>query len=167
MCKGDFKHFNANFRGVDINHNFDADWEKLKIKEKEMGIHFPTASRFGGYKKMSEPETLAIVNLCKTFNIRHATALHSQGKVIYWSYGDKRPPHARQMAEIMASASGYALDYAIGIANGGGFKDWFISEFNRPSFTVEVGIGKNPLPIQSAEKIYEEVKKALTLNALF
>ncbi|MCQ2455334.1 MAG: M14 family metallocarboxypeptidase [Clostridia bacterium] len=166
MCKGDFEHFNANFRGVDINHNFDASWEKLKAKEEEMGIHFPSASRFGGRQKMSEPETLALVNLCKTRKIRHATALHSQGRVIYWTYKDKNPPHSRQMAEIFASTSGYLLDYPIDIASGGGFKDWFIKEFNRPGFTVEVGNGKNPLPINDAESIYNEIKKSLTISAI-
>ena len=67
------------------------------------------------------------------------------------------------MAEIMATSSGYALDVPIGIADGGGFKDWFISEFNRPGFTVELGLGKNPLPAESAEAIYLRVREMLTL----
>ena len=166
MCKGDFSRFNANIRGVDINHNFDAGWEELKKKEEGMGIHFPSASRFGGYKKMSEPETLALVNLCSSENIRHAVSLHSQGRVIYWNYGNNKPKHSRQMAEIMAKTSGYALDVAFGIADGGGFKDWFIKEFNRPAFTVELGCGENPLPIETAKDIYEEVKKMFAITAV-
>ena len=166
MSKGDFLHFNANFRGVDINHNFDAGWEELKKKEENMGIHFPSSTRFGGYKKMSEPETLALTNLCKTENIRNAIALHSQGKVIYWTYGNNRPKSSRQIAEIMAKTSGYALDVAFGIADGGGFKDWFIKEFNRPAFTVELGFGENPLPIETANDIYEEVKKMFTITSI-
>ena len=166
ICKGDFLHFNANFRGVDINHNFDAGWEELKKKEEDMGIHFPSASRFGGYKKMSEPETLALANLCKINNIRHAVSLHSQGRVIYWTYGNNKPKHSRQMAEIMAKTSSYALDVALGIADGGGFKDWFIKEFNRPAFTVELGLGENPLPIDTANDIYEEVKKMFTITSV-
>ena len=104
--------------------------------------------------------------ICKTENIRNAIALHSQGKVIYWTYGNNRPKSSRQIAEIMAKTSGYALDVAFGIADGGGFKDWFIKEFNRPAFTVELGLGENPLPIETANDIYEEVKKMFTITSI-
>ncbi|MBO7218159.1 MAG: hypothetical protein J6V50_05605, partial [Clostridia bacterium] len=32
ICAGDYSRYNANARGVDINHNFDADWEILRQK---------------------------------------------------------------------------------------------------------------------------------------
>ena len=67
------------------------------------------------------------------------------------------------MAEIMATASGYALDVPSAIATGGGFKDWFIEEFNRPGFTVEIGKGKNPLPPEKSEEIYRQLKEMLIL----
>lgn len=166
ICRGDFSHWNANLCGVDINHNFDAGWQELRQKEKEMGINGPSMTRYGGPKPESEPETLALTELCRKIPIRHALALHSQGEVIYWSYGPKQPPRSRKMAEIMATSSGYALDIPIGIATGGGFKDWFISAFNRPGFTVELGFGKNPLPADSAEEIYLKVREMLTLYAI-
>lgn len=163
LCNNDFEHWNANLRGVDINHNFDAGWEELREKERRMGILGPAPTRFGGYRAESEPETLALTELCRRVPIRHVVALHSQGEVIYWSYGSRQPGRSRKMAEIMATSSGYALDVPIGIADGGGFKDWFITEYNRPGFTVELGYGKNPLPAENAEKIYEQVKEMLTL----
>lgn len=70
------------------------------------------------------------------------------------------------MAEIMAATSGYALDVPVKIATGGGFKDWFLKEFNRPAFTVEVGLGKNPLPISDAFKIYENIREMLTISSI-
>ena len=63
----------------------------------------------------------------------------------------------------MATASGYALDTPVGIAVGGGFKDWFITEFNRPGFTVELGLGENPLSPSLADEIYRKVEKMLML----
>lgn len=66
----------------------------------------------------------------------------------------------------MATASGYALDTPVGIAVGGGFKDWFITEFNRPGFTVELGLGENPLPAYLADDIYKKVEKMLMLSAI-
>ncbi len=166
MCQGDFTHFNANLRGVDINHNFDAGWKKLHELERKNGILGPAATRFGGERPHSEPETMALVNLCKEYNIHHALALHSQGEVIYWSYNGLESKTAKRMAEIMAATSGYALDTPVGLAMGGGFKDWFISEYLRPAFTVEVGTGKNPLPIGCAEKIYNQLREMLTISTI-
>lgn len=163
LCRNDFKHWNANLRGVDINHNFDAGWKELRKKERESGIYGPSPTRFGGFKPESEPETLALTELCRTVNIRHVLALHSQGEVIYWNYGKNMPPRSKKMAEIMATSSGYALDTPLGLADGGGFKDWFICEFCRPGFTVEVGVGENPLPAESARGIYEKIREMLLL----
>ena len=163
MCKGDFAHFNANLRGVDINHNFDAGWKKLREIERKSGIFGPNFTRFGGYAPNSEPETQAMINLCKNYDIHHAMALHAQGEVIYWSYNGYEDKTSKRMAEIMATTSNYALDVPISIATGGGFKDWFIEEFLRPAFTVEIGKGKNPLPIEDAQKIYSEIREMLTI----
>lgn len=166
ICRNDFLHWNANFRGVDINHNFNADWEALNKKEQNEGIHFPAPTRYGGAKPESEPETKALCELCRSGRIRQVLALHSQGEVIYYTYGDKKPPRSEKMAEIMATSSGYALDFPVGLAEGGGFKDWFISEFNKPGFTVEVGKGENPLPIEDAYKIYLKIKEMLMLFSI-
>lgn len=166
LCHGDFAHWNANFRGVDINHNFNAGWEQLHALERKSGILGPAPTRYGGPHPESEPETAALVNLCRSTYINHAIALHAQGEVIYWSYGENHDRRALKMAEIMAATSGYALDAPVGIAVGGGFKDWFIEEMGRPGFTVELGVGVNPLPISSAAKIYADVREMLMLTAI-
>ncbi len=166
LCKNDFEHWNANFRGVDINHNFNAEWQKLREKERKMGIWGPSPTRYGGPFPESEPETQAIVALCKKVKIRHAVALHTQGEVIYWSFSDCTPKKSKRIAEILATAGGYALDVPIDIADGGGFKDWFITEFNRPAFTFEMGVGKNPLDAEAAEEIYLKAREMLTLATI-
>ncbi|MBR4123609.1 MAG: M14 family metallocarboxypeptidase [Clostridia bacterium] len=166
IAKNNFSNWNSNFRGVDINHNFDADWENLRKKERALGINGPSPTRFGGTKPESEPETIALTKLCRTANIRHVAALHSQGEVIYWSFGKTEHPKSRKMAEIMATSSGYALDIPTGISDGGGFKDWFIEEFKRPGFTIEIGKGQNPLPIKNAIPIYTKIKEMLMLCAI-
>ncbi|MBE6727108.1 MAG: gamma-D-glutamyl-meso-diaminopimelate peptidase [Ruminococcaceae bacterium] len=166
IAGGNLKKWNANLRGVDINHNFDADWEKLRKMECEAGITGPALTRFGGFRAESEPETLALTTLCRTKRIRHVAALHSQGQEIYWKYGDYEPARSRKMAEIMATTSGYMLSEPKGLAVGGGFKDWFIKEFNRPGFTVEMGKGENPLPIETAKEIYERLEEMLMLTVI-
>lgn len=164
ICKGDHRKWNANQRGVDINHNFDADWVSLHRKERDAGIYGPAMTRFGGYKPESELETQALTRLCRTVRIRHALAFHSQGEVIYWNYGQKIPPRAQKMAEIMSSSSGYELDTPEGLALGGGFKDWFIKEFCRPAFTIEVGKGENPLPLTDYEAVYNRLREMMILS---
>lgn len=166
MCNGDFAHWNANLRGVDINHNFDAGWQQLHNLERKSGVLGPSSTRYGGERPHSEPETTALVSLCKEYNIHHALALHSQGEVIYWSYNGLESKTSKRMAEIMAATSGYALDVPLGLAVGGGFKDWFISEYLRPAFTVELGCGTNPLPITDASKIYNDVREMLTISTI-
>lgn len=166
LSGGDTVHWNANARGVDINHNFDAGWQVLSNREKRAGIYGPAPTRFGGFSPMSEPETLSLSELCNTYIIRQAIALHSQGEVIYWNYGGKEIPRAQKMAEIMATSSGYALDVPSPIATGGGFKDWFIKTYSRPGFTIEVGRGENPLPISSACEIYLKIREMLMLCAI-
>lgn len=166
MCKNDFEHWNANLRGVDINHNFDADWCALHELEQKNGIYAPAPTRFGGFRPESEPETLALTELCRTKRIRHVLALHSQGEVIYWKYGKNQPPRSRKMAEIMATSAQYELAEPEGLAIGGGFKDWFITEFNRPGFTVEIGKGENPLPIETAHNIYLRIRELLMLSTI-
>lgn len=166
LCSGKFDSWNANLRGVDINHNFSAGWQELSDLEKRSGITGPAPTRFGGWRPESEPETLALTELCRTRKIRHAVALHSQGEVIYWTYGDKIPRRSRKMAEILSTSSGYALSEPEGLAVGGGFKDWFISEFDRPGFTVEMGLGKNPLPVEQAADITERLKEMLMLSIM-
>ncbi len=166
LCRGDFKHWNANIRGVDINHNFNADWCDLRAMEKSHGIFGPAPTRYGGERPESESETRAMCELCRNTYISHATALHSQGEVIYWDYKGYCKKRAYAMAEKMAQISGYALDVPMGLAVGGGFKDWFQKEFRRPAFTVEIGQGKNPLPTESALEIYTKIRKMLLLAAI-
>lgn len=163
---GDFARFNANARGVDINHNFNADWETLHEKERQSGISGPSRSRFGGFSPESEPETVALCRFCRSIPLRHALAFHSQGEVIYAPPAPNPPKRSDRMAEIMAASSGYALEQPEGLAVGGGFKDWFIKEFDRPAFTVEVGHGENPLPLEDYAKIYSRIRELLMLSAI-
>ena len=166
LCGGDFEHWNANLRGVDLNHNFDAGWQSRHKADQAQGYYGPGPTRYGGTKPHSEPETAALVNLCRSRNIRYVMCFHSQGEVIYWDYNGIDTYRGQKMAEIFATSSGYALDVPTGLAYGGGFKDWFIEEFHRPGFTVEIGRGSNPLPASDGEKIYSQIKEMLMLGLL-
>lgn len=156
----------ANARGVDINHNFNAGWALLQELERKKGIDGPAARQWCGPCPESEPETQALTGLCGRFRFRHVVALHSQGEEIYWRYGDRTPPQARMMADVMGAASGYQVADPEGLASHGGFKDWFIDSTGRPGFTIELGLGVNPLPVSDFESLYAKAREMLLLAAL-
>ena len=166
ISAGNFSDWNANARGVDINHNFDAGWEILRQMEINEGIRGPAPRRYGGSAPESEPETGALTALCRQVNFRHALALHSQGEEIYWEYGENTPERSHLMAKILSASSEYKLVKNEGLCSHGGFKDWFIEEFSRPAFTIEAGLGKNPLPLSDFEGIYSKIEEMLLLSVL-
>lgn len=164
----DFSRWQANANGVDLNHNYDAMWRKSKELEKEYGIYSPGPTRFSGRFPESEPESRALAEFTRKQNFMLTIAFHSQGKVIYHGFMDKEPPNSLRIAKAFTKISTYQLDNTEGIASYGGFKDWFVEKFNRPGYTVEVGLGKNPLPISNLPEIYRETLPimlgAMTVN---
>lgn len=158
---GDTIHWQSNASGVDINHNFNAGWEELHEQEQNGGITGPSMTRYGGEYPESEPESRSLASYCRTGNIAHALAFHSQGEEIYWDYGRYRTEEAYKMAKALACSCSYKVSTPEGLAVGGGFKDWFVERFQRPAFTIEVGKGTNPLPLEESRNIYLKLKEML------
>lgn len=156
----------ANARGVDLNHNFNAHWKHVHMLEQSRGIIGPAPTRYGGPYPESEPETQFIVNLCSLRNFRHVIAFHSQGEEIYWDFGESTPSRSKYLAKIMSLSSGYKVSKPEGIAVGGGFKDWFIKKFYKPGFTIEIGKGQNPLPLSDLTSIYARVEEMMVLISI-
>lgn len=166
ISAGDTRHWQANARGIDLNHNFDAGFAILKRLERQENINGPAPTKFGGTHPHSEPESRALVRLCEAFLPHQAYAFHSQGEEIYYKYGPHTPTRSPLMAQMLASASGYKVATPEGTASHGGFKDWFIEHYGRPGFTIEIGRGKNPLPIEEFEPIYARLLEMLLLATL-
>ena len=160
LCE-DHRRWQANARGVDINHNFPACWDQVRQHELDLGITGPSCTRFGGYRPESEPETRALTGLCRAADFDRVLALHSQGREIYWDFENCAPERGRELAARMAQVSGYTVAQPEPIATGGGFKDWFLQKYRRPGFTVEMGKGKNPLPLSDFEAEYLRVRAIL------
>lgn len=156
----------ANISGVDLNLQYPAGWEEAKRIKYAQGYTRPAPRDFVGTEPLSAPESRAIFDLTKRLDPALILALHTQGRVIYWRYLDFDPPGARALGECFAAASGYALEttpYASGFA---GFKDWFIAAYNRPGYTIECGLGENPLPLSQFERMYMEALGILVFAAL-
>jgi g-D-glutamyl-meso-diaminopimelate peptidase len=159
MSGGDFSRWQANGRGVDLNHNYDAGFFEYKEYEREHGIT-AGATLFSGEHPESEPETSALCAFIRARGIDLLIALHTQGEEIYYDYGGVIPERSRVIARRLSALTGYTLSEPTGSASYGGLKDWFIKEYGLPGFTFECGRGVNPLPISDSDIIYKGLKDA-------
>lgn len=156
----------ANIRGVDLNLNYPAEWEREKEEEIRLGITSPAPRDFGGDAPLSEPESRAMVEFTRAHNFRIVIAYHTQGEVIYWQFMNYAPPRALTIANQFGAISGYGVETGTPEAAYAGYKDWFLQEYRRPGYTIEVGRGVNPLPIGQLPGIYRENEGILLLGAV-
>ena len=144
----------ANINGVDLNLNYPANWQRAKEIKFEQGYTSPAPRDYVGEDPLTQPESLAMYN----FTLNHQFALtlsyHTQGEVIYWKYLDYIPKRSYTIGQMLAEASGYTLSLTPEESSYAGYKDWFIQAFNKPGYTVEAGLGTNPLPLEEFDNIY-------------
>lgn len=151
-----FYAWKANIRGVDLNNQYPANWE---IEKKRKVPKAPAPRDFPGETCLSEPEAVAMKELAERRNFERVIALHTQGKEFYWGYEGHEPEQAANIAKEFEERSGYrAVQY---VDSHAGYKDWFIQEFKRVGFTIELGKGINPLPLSHMPTIYEDSVKIL------
>lgn len=150
----DFSKWKSNINGVDINRNFNARWQEAKEIEKTIKIKGPYLDTYGGRYPESEPETQAITSYTRQENFDLILAYHTQGQEIYWEFDDIYIEGARELGERLAKASGYSLTSPDENSSYAGYKDWFIKEFKKPGYTIECGLGVNPLPTSQFNQIY-------------
>ena len=146
----DFSGWKANIRGVDLNDQFPALWER----EAERGAPAPAPRDYAGTAPLTEPEAQAMARLTGERDFRRVLAFHTQGSVIFWGFNGLEPPESEALVQEFARVSGYEpIAYTDSYAS---YKDWFIQDWRRPGFTVELGRGVNPLPLSQLEQIYQE-----------
>lgn len=160
------KTWQSNANGIDLNHNFNAGFYKAYSQVYDTGIKQPGPTRYGGLLPFSQPETRAIRKLCAQCRPRALYALHSQGEEIYWRYGKQQPAGSEYIATLLSNLTGYALCEPEELAAHAGLKDWFIQRYKRPGFTIELGLGQNPLPYEDFDAIWQRVERALFVAAL-
>ena len=158
--------FKANFNGVDLNLQFPAGWEQAKEIKYSQGFNKPSPRDFVGLGPLTEPEALAIYNFTLLYNFRLVISFHTQGKEIYWQFQDYKPEDSEYIGKNFSEASGYLLADTPYNSSFAGYKDWFIQNFNRPGYTIEAGIGVNPLPISQFDEIYNDIIGILILGAV-
>lgn len=154
----------ANLSGVDLNLNYPAGWENARQIKFAQGYTTPAPRDYVGAAPLDQPESAAMAELTRLVDPRLTLSYHTQGNVIYWKYLDMEPPGARQIGERFADVSGYLLEDTPRASGYAGYKDWFILIYDRPGYTIEVGLGESPLPLSQFEEIYRRNLGILTLG---
>ena len=152
--------------GVDLNLQFPAGWEQAKEIKYSQGFTSPAPRDFVGYGPLTEPESLAVYNFTLRNNFRLVISYHTQGQEIYWNFQNINPPNGYQIGTQFANANGYTLANVPFNSSFAGYKDWFIQNYNRPGYTIEAGLGNNPLSISQFNEIYNDNIGILVLGAI-
>ena len=140
----DFGRWQANGRGVDLNHNYDADFAVYRRRLAASGRLSPAPSLYCGEYPFSEPETYALARLILSVSPSVIVTLHTQGGEVFCG---QRPQGRRlALARLLARRAGYRVGVPTGTAAYGGLTDWCTGALGIHAFTVECGRGKNPLP---------------------
>ena len=145
-----------NITGTDLNLQFPAGWEQAKEIKFAQGFTSPAPRDFVGTSALSTPEAIAMYNFTLNHNFNLVLSYHTQGKVIFWQYQDYTPEISESIANAFSRASGYSVEDTPYNSSFAGYKDWFIYQYRKPGFTIEAGLGENPLPISQFDEIYHD-----------
>ena len=156
----------ANLLGVDLNLQYPAGWLQAREIKFSQGFTTPGPRDYVGRAPLNQLESRALAEYTERIDPAVVLAYHSQGKEIYWQFRDYEVPGARELGEEFARLSGYALTEVPFNSSFAGYKDWFIQQFRRPGYTIEVGEGVNPLPLPQFDEIYRDNLGILVTAAL-
>ena len=156
----------ANIQGIDLNLQFPAGWQQARQIKFAQGFRSPAPRDFVGDGPLVAPEALAVYNFTLSHNFQLILAYHTQGQEIYWQFQNYAPERARIIGEQFANISGYRLADVPFASSFAGYKDWFLQQYQRPGYTIEAGIGQNPLPISQFDEIYADNLGILVLGMI-
>lgn len=160
------KGWKANINGVDLNLNYPAGWDEAREIKFSQGYTVPGPRDYVGDFALSEPETSSLAEFTRKNDFKLTLSYHTQGQVIFWKYLDFQPKGSLEIGERLSNVSGYSLEITPKNSGYAGYKDWFIKIFNKPGYTIECGLGVNPLPVNQFDEIYSENEPLLSVAAI-
>ena len=146
----------ANLLGVDLNLQYPAGWLRAREIKFSQGYTRPGPRDYVGRAPLDQKESRVLAGYTEFIDPDLILAYHAQGKEIYWQFGDIDVPEAEELGQRLAQVSGYTLTKPEEQSSYAGYKDWFIKTFRRPGYTIEVGSGVNPLPLDQFDEIYHD-----------
>lgn len=156
----------ANLLGIDLNLQYPAGWLQAREIKFSQGFTQPGPRDYVGRAPLNQLESRALAGYTEFIDPALVLAYHAQGEVIYWQFKDYVVPGAEELGEAFAEVSGYDLEDTPFESSFAGYKDWFIQNFRRPGYTIEVGEGESPLPLSQFDEIYTDNLGILVIAAL-
>ncbi len=119
----------------------------------------PSYKNYKGENPLVVIEAKAVAAFTKKIDPEIAVAYHSFGRIIYWYNPTSEDNNVRNeiIADAIANITGYKLVPKGQTLISAGYRDWFVTAFNRPGFTIEISphLEKQSPPYS----IYSEVWK--------
>ena len=147
----------ANARGVDLELNFSHGFTQTKKIAEGCGCTAPGARFYAGKVPESEPETRALVRLCRSRDIRHSVILRYGEEALYTPTAVCGAERVEMMCRILELSSGIKRPVdSPGALQKNGFAEWFVSSYQRPSFVIDSADSYNDL--------YSKIEEAMVLS---
>lgn len=143
-----FANWKANGNGVDLNSNYPARWKK--------SIFTYSYQNSSGRYPAEAKEVQALMEYTKKNDFLSTISYHCAGEVIYWYFYQNKNNMERdlKLSQQLSAITGYSLlPIAIQIRSHSGYKDWYIQEFKRPAWTIEIGKTVNEQPLSKEEML--------------
>lgn len=142
-----------NINGVNLNRNFDANWEQTPSK-----VDHPSSMNYKGTSAESEVESKVLADLTRAIMPDRTISYHTQGRVIYWYFGEtgNYKNEGFNLATIVHNNTNYSISNSWAEHDAAGFKDWAVQKLDIPSVTIECGLGTSPVEEEQIDRIWAE-----------
>ncbi|SFG05597.1 M14 family zinc carboxypeptidase [Oribacterium sp. WCC10] len=147
------KTWKNNINGVNLNRNFDANWEQASEK-----VAHPSSMNYKGTSAECEIESKTLADLARSIMPEVTLSYHTQGRVIYWYFGETGTYKDRgfNLANIVHNNTNYSISNSWSEKDAAGFKDWAVQKLDIPSVTIECGLGTSPVEESQINRIWAE-----------
>ena len=138
----------ANALGIDLNRNFPAGWEAIKVPIT------PSSERYKGTQPLDAKEARALADYTLAQHWDVTLSYHSTGCVLYYEFGTNQANKlSKDLALAVSAVTGYTLEPSYTV-EGGGYKDWALDTLGIPSLTIETGCSYTPLAQREVWSIF-------------
>lgn len=143
-----FENWKANGKGIDLNSNYPAKWKQNWIPY--------SSQNSGGQQPGESKETKALMNYTIKHEFLSTISYHNAGEALFWYFSQEGNDRLRdyELTKQLSEITGYALvPIETQMKSSSGFKDWYIQEFKRPAWTIEIGKTVNNKPLSENEML--------------
>lgn len=149
----------ANARGVDLNRNFNCNWNLLSTS-----IHAPSSHGFKGKRPVSEKESQILVDTTNGLKPVACISYHAMGQIIYWNFGQTGKDMAKEKALLntVRGVCHYSPVYSrFSKYQSTGYGDWVSICKKIPTATIEIGAVSCPLPTWQYSSVWSRNRTML------